>query len=145
TVLSDGDLERAAIVERLCGPEPKRVLEIGSGFGGTAAALANQGHLVTAVELSSVRAEYARELALEKRKGQLKIVEADFYQVELMDQFDLVCYWNGFGTGTDADQRRLLRKIASTWLMPNGCLLMNIFSPWWWVRQAGTTESKPPN
>ena len=57
----------------------------------------------------------------------------------------MVCYWNGFGIGSDADQRRLLKRIATTWLTPDGCLLMNVFSAWWWARKAGQEEFKSPN
>ncbi|MFN5457566.1 MAG: hypothetical protein ACK5BX_41150, partial [Bradyrhizobium sp.] len=34
------------------------------------------------------------------------------YTIELAGRFDVVCYWDGFGIGSDADHRRLLRRIA---------------------------------
>lgn len=131
---------RAATVERLGKAGPKRVLELGAGAGGSAAATADLGHSVVALELSSLRAQYARDLAAQERAGALTILEADFYTVELAGPFDVVTYWNGFGIGTDADQRRLLQRIAGEWLAPDGCILIDVFSPWQWVRVAGTEE-----
>jgi hypothetical protein len=48
-----------------------------------------------------------------------------------------VCYWDGFGVGSDADQRRLLRRIAADWLKPGGCALIDVFSPTRWILEAG--------
>ena len=86
------DLRRAATVERLCGPGPLRILELGAGAGRTAAALADRGHTVVGVELSTLRAHQAQELAAVQRKGSLTILEADFYTVALAGRFDVVCY-----------------------------------------------------
>ncbi|HEY0604568.1 MAG TPA: class I SAM-dependent methyltransferase [Herpetosiphonaceae bacterium] len=131
---------RAATVERLTGPGPKRVLELGAGAGGSAAATADLGHSVTAIELSPLRVAYARELATIPRAGSLTILEADFFTVDLAGPFDVITYWNGFGIGSDADQRRLLQRIAAEWLAPDGCVLMDVFSPWQWARVAGNEE-----
>jgi SAM-dependent methyltransferase len=141
--ISEQDRQQAADIERLSGPGIKRILELGAGFGGTASATADLGHWVVAVEQSPVRAQYARALAREPRRGALTVLEADFYTVELDARFDTVCYWNGFGMGSDADQRRLLRRICGSWLAPDGCLLMHVYSPWWWSRRAGQEERKP--
>ena len=54
---------RVKTIERLSGPGIKRILELGAGPGATAAAMADAGHSVIAIELSSTRAQYARELA----------------------------------------------------------------------------------
>jgi SAM-dependent methyltransferase len=131
---------RAATVDRLGKPGLKRVLELGAGAGGSAAATADLGHNVVAIELSPLRAQYARDLAAQERAGTLTILEADFYTVDLAGSFDVVTYWNGFGIGTDADQRRLLHRIAHEWLAPDACILMDVFSPWRWSRVAGTEE-----
>jgi hypothetical protein len=45
-------------------------------------------------------------------------------------------YWDGFGIGTDADQRRLLERIRG-WLKPTGFVLIDIFTPWYWAEVAG--------
>jgi protein-L-isoaspartate O-methyltransferase len=54
---------RALDLDRWCGSSSKRVLDLGAGAGGTAAALADRGHTVVAVEFSPVRATFARSLA----------------------------------------------------------------------------------
>ena len=131
---------RAASIERYSGPGKKRILELGAGAGGTAAAMADLGHSVIAVELSPLRASFARELARQSRQGQLTIIEGDYYELNFPEPFDLICHWDSFGMGTDADNQRLLRRISKDWLAPDGCVLMDIFSPWWWIRQAGTEE-----
>lgn len=121
--------QRVDIINRLVGPGPWQILDLGTGPGATAAAMADAGHHVTAVEFSSSRAAYAKELAALPHKGSLTVLEADFYTVELPMKFDLVTYWDGVGVGTDADQRRLLKRIANEWLKDDGCLLMDVFNP----------------
>ncbi|WP_165423009.1 SAM-dependent methyltransferase [Ktedonosporobacter rubrisoli] len=131
---------RAASIERYSGAGKKRILELGAGAGGTAAAMADLGHSVIAIELSPLRASFARELAQEARQGQLTIIEGDYYALNFPEPFDLICHWDSFGMGTDADNRRLLRRMAEDWLAPKGCVLMDVFNPWWWIRRAGTEE-----
>lgn len=128
---------RAATIERLCGPGMKRILELGAGDGGTAAAMADLGYTVIAVELSPLRVEHAQELAKEPRKGSITILEADFYTVELEGKFDVVCYWDGFGVGSDADQRRLLQRVSTDWLASDGCMLLDVYNPLPWISIAG--------
>jgi len=121
--------ERAASIARLCGPGYKRILELGAGAGGTAAALADLGHTVTAVDIAPPSVAFARELAREARPGTLDIREADFFTAQFDGRFDSIAYWNGFGIGTDADQRRLLVRIAREWLAPGGSVLIDVFTP----------------
>ncbi|MBN1286337.1 MAG: class I SAM-dependent methyltransferase [Anaerolineae bacterium] len=135
---------RAATIERLCGPGNKRILELGAGAGLTAALMADAGHHVVAVEFSPVYAGYAREHLKTPRTGTLEVVEADFYTVELAGPFDVVCYWDGFGVGSDADQRCLLRRIAQGWLAPAGCVLMDVFSPIKPIRDSNTVVQLDP-
>jgi SAM-dependent methyltransferase len=121
--------ERVALVERLCGPGPKRMLDLGAGPGRTAAAMADCGHTVVAVELNPTDAAYARRLLETPRPGEVKYLEADFYTVELAGPFDVVTCWQAFGIGTDADQHRLLRRIANEWLSPDGVVLLDVYNP----------------
>lgn len=130
--------ERAAAVERLCGGGRKRILELGAGAGGTAAAMADLGNAVVAVELAPSRVEHARQLA--RHRPNFEVVEADFYAVELTGPFDVVCYWDGFGVGTDADQRRILRRVAREWLSENGKMLLDVYMPSTWAARAGEEE-----
>jgi SAM-dependent methyltransferase len=135
---------RVKTLERLCGSEPKRILELGAGTGATAATFADAGHTVIAVELSTSRADYARRLAKTLRKGSLTVLEDNFYTLELQEQFDVVCCWETFGLGSDADQRRLLRRISTEWLTLGGDLLMDVYSPVRPARDAGTERRLPP-
>lgn len=134
--VSASEQERVATVARLAGDGAKRILELGAGGGQTAAALADAGHAVTAIELVPTAAHHARELSARPYAGSLAVVEGDFYRVLVDAPFDVVCYWEGFGIGSDADQRRLLRRIAS-WLAPHGCTLLDVYTPWYWARAAG--------
>lgn len=135
---------RVKTVERLCGAGPKRILELGAGTGASAAACADAGHAVVAVELSPSRADFARELARTPRNGSLTIMEGDFYTLDLQQRFDVVCCWETFGLGSDPDQKRLLRRIAREWLLPAGCVLMDVYSPFRPARDAGTERRLPP-
>ena len=135
---------RRQTLERLCGSGPQRVLELGAGSGYSAAALADAGHSVIAVELSPARAALARGLAAIPRKGTLTALEADFYTVALPGPFDAVVCWETFGLGSDADQRRLLRRIAGEWLAPGGRALVEVYNPSRPARDAGTEERLPP-
>jgi SAM-dependent methyltransferase len=119
----------AAAIERLAGPGPKRVLELGCGSGIVAGIIAERGHSVVVVDMSDHAAASARRVAGEVTHGEMRVVQGDFYEVELDGTFDVVCYFDGFGIGSDADQRRLLRRIAG-WLKPAGCALVDVYSPW---------------
>lgn len=135
---------RLSTVERLCGSGKKRILDLGAGPGVSAAVMADQGHNVVAVEFNPTDVQYAQELLKARRKGSLTILEADFYTVELEGCFDVVCYWDGFGVGSDADQRRLLRRISQDWLAPHGSVLMDVFSPIRPAHDAGRETRLPP-
>ncbi len=135
--LADGDpQDRVRAIERLAGPGPHHILELGAGGGQTAAALADAGHDVVAVELVPAAARYAQALADRPHQGSLAVVCGDFYAVSAPGPFDVVCYWDGFGVGSDADQRGLLARIAS-WLGHDGCALIDIYTPWYWARMTG--------
>jgi len=136
--------ERAETVERLGGPGPKRILDLGAGAGYSAAAMADRGHAVVAVECSPARARHAQELATVERRGSMVALEADFNRVELPERFDVVCLWEVFGLGSDADQRRLLRRIAQEWLVPGGCVLLDVYCPFRPARDAGTAQRLDP-
>lgn len=128
--INDGHRQKAAWIEEFTGSGPKRILELGAGGGQVAAAMADLGHAVTAVELTPSLCAHAQTLATVQRVGILTVVQADFYTVALTEQFDVICYYDGFGIGADADQRRLLTRIAG-WLTPTGSALIEISTPWY--------------
>jgi len=121
--------ERVQCIECLCGPAPRRILDLGCGPGRTVAALAEAGHNVVGVELNPTDASYARELLKTPHQGEVTFLEADFYNVEIAGPFDVVTCWQVFGIGSDADQRRLLRRIALEWLAPEGSALLDVYNP----------------
>src|SRR5688500_314843 len=94
--VGDEHRERVAPIERYAG-HSCRVLELGAGGGQNAAAAAEAAHEVVAVELVPELVAHAEELARKARAGTLSVYQADFYTVELQGQFDVVCYWVGFG------------------------------------------------
>ncbi len=137
----DGDVaerhrKNAAIVHRLAEGRLGRLLELGAGGGQNAAAAADLGYSVVAVELIPSIKRNAEKLAAQPRRGRLRVIQGDFYEVEFSDPFDVVCYWDGFGIGTDSDQRRLLNRVAA-WLRPSGFALIEVYSPQYWADAAG--------
>jgi SAM-dependent methyltransferase len=112
------------------------ILELGAGGGQTAAAIANLGHKVTMIELLPDSVECARDFAAQVKNGSLTVVEGDFYETDFEPVFDLICYFDSFGIGSDEDQRRLLGRINS-WLKPGGKVVIEIGSTWFWARAAG--------
>ena len=131
------DEERVRLVERVCGSGPKRILDLGAGPGRTVAALADQGHSVVDIELNPTDAQYARELLKTPRGGATSFIEADFYTADVRGPFDVVTCWQAFGIGSDADQRRLLRRISHEWLTPDGDALMDVYNPYGPARDNG--------
>ena len=135
--VSETDRRRTAVVvER--GGAVASVLELGCGYGMTARACAAAGLDVTAIDLSD-RILFAAATASENPR----FIRGDFYLADVGGDFDVVCYWDGFGVGDDGDQRRLLRRIAQDWLAPQGVALIDVFDPAWWAAQAGFEETKP--
>lgn len=122
---------------RMAGGGRRRILELGAGGGTTAIVMAEAGYEVTAVELSSVRVGFIRDRVAERRVDNATVVEGDFFDVQLDRRFDAGTYWNGFGVGSDADQRKLIRRAREEWLVDGGCMVLDVMSPFRWARMAG--------
>lgn len=132
------DLERLAVATRFAPRQPMRVLELGAGGGTTTVVTAEAGHSVTAVELSPARVTFIRDLVRERDvENAVTVVQGDIHDVDAGGPFDCVMYWNGFGIGSDADQRRLLSRVHDEWLVPEGIFVLDVFSPFRWARVAG--------
>ncbi len=105
-----------AALERMAGTGPKRILELGEGAGYRTSPLADRGHSVIAVA-------------------------GDLSRVDLPGSFDVV-HLGGFGTGSEEDQRGMLRQVAR-WLDPEGCVLVEVMTPWAWSLMAGASRARP--
>lgn len=118
-------------------PEGKSVLELGAGGGQVACATSMAGYEVTAIELIPTFADHIQTLTRQYHQ-MIQVINADFYSVELNQTFDVITYWDGFGIGSDDEQIRLLDRCAK-WLKPDGILLVDVYTPWYWANQHGRT------
>ncbi|HLQ70323.1 MAG TPA: class I SAM-dependent methyltransferase [Bacillota bacterium] len=124
-------------LRRLCDSNAHKILELGGGNGQFAVTAAQHGYDITVIEIIPECVEHIYHLKEKYHIGEnLRIIEGDFYEVSLMDSFDVVCYWDGFGIESDAEQQLLLRNI-SNWLKPGGTALIDIYTPWYWAAHAG--------
>lgn len=136
---ADEHIKRLAMIKRLCGERKLRILDLGCGSGSTAATFADAGHDVVGVELNPTDIGYAQKFLEDPHKGLLNILQGDFYTIQLEGCFDVVTWWEGFGLGSDGDQRCMLRRIVQEWLAPNGCALIDVYNPARPARYAGET------
>ena len=118
-----------ALAQRCDGP----ILELGSGSGRLAVALAVQGHSVTAVDIDPAmmaRAGAAWQQRGSERAGSLQLVEADMLQLHLPDRFDLVIL--ALNTllllGDRARQQAALKTMARH-LTPQGRAVVDVWLP----------------
>lgn len=124
-------------IENMVSKPFQSILELGAGGGEFAITAAKKGYDVIAVELVTSRIDYMKKLKSEHNLiGELEIIECDFYEVVLHNSFDVICYIDGFGIGDDQDQHKLLKRM-SNWLKPDGCILIDIYTPWYWASIAG--------
>jgi SAM-dependent methyltransferase len=121
---------------------PYRILELGCGGGQIAVSLAALGHDVVAIDMSSAAILNARRLAASHPDVRISFVEGDFYSFNPEGHFDVICYFDGFGIGSDAAQQRLLHRVAS-WLGTEGKAFIEVYTPWYWSSVAGTSMEWP--
>lgn len=114
---------------------PSRLLELGAGGGQFAVVAALAGHTVTALELREAGSAHTRALAAEHGVS-VQTLTGDFYGLNPGGPYDAVCYWDGFGIGTDDEQRRLLKRVSG-WLSTAGAAYLDVFTPWYWADRAG--------
>ncbi len=128
---------RADWVRTILGEPPRSVLELGAGGGQNAVALAELGYEVLAVEREPILVRHIEKLLQGHPEARVKVAEADFYEIDLPEgAFDAVCYWDGFGIGSDGEQRVLLQRIRG-WLRSDGVALVDVFTPWHAAKSAG--------
>jgi len=134
------DRERVATLHAICGETPKRILELGCGYGSTVAAMSEAGHHVTGVEISDPRQLFEQfvEHSVAHRASSKMISIPFSSRVALMSS----------ATGTASasarhDQRVLLRRVANEWLTEGGTALFDISNPFVCARWDGDEEHKP--
>lgn len=131
---------KAAQARALLGAPPQRILELGAGGGQNAIALAEMGYKVVAVEQVPLLVQHLHALRRQHPQAQVEVIAGDFYQIALPESaFDGVCYWDGFGIGTDEEQRALLKRVY-TWLRPEGKALLDVYTPWHAAKSVGYRE-----
>ncbi len=105
------------VADRLAGLSARRVLDLGSGQGRNAIWLAQQGHEVTAVDVSDVASAQAAEIAAAAGVG-VDFVTADLEDWEPpAESFDLVVL--AYIQAPEPIRKRLHAKAASA-LVPGG-------------------------
>jgi len=110
----------------------KKCLELGGGRG-EFLLLAAKEHLRTSmVDISKKACAVARK----KTKGydHINVICTDFYEYLASNKscFDIICYWDGFGIGSDEEQETLLRLINES-LTSKGMAIIEIYSPYFWI------------
>ena len=144
SAITSRDHTRVETVSRLTGRTDGRLLDLGSSYGNTAAAFALAGWVVTGVEISDrihFAEQHLRTVAATSTSGSLEFIRGDFSKMACEEPFDVITYWNGFGIGSDLDQRELLDRIAG-WLHPEGYFVMDVFNPVQWIRWAGDQSNR---
>jgi SAM-dependent methyltransferase len=128
--VDDSHRRRANRVTKLIGSDSGVILELGAGGGQNAAALAMLGFDVTAVDIADCNIANINKLIQQHDLQNLSAIHGNFYELDFSDSFfDVICYFDGFGIGTDEDQIRLL-NLMKKWLKPDGTVLIDIYSPY---------------
>lgn len=127
--------DRLALVQ--CYGVGKRVLELAAGTGETAAYLCEHGYSVHATDLCD--ANIALMKRMQSKYPKLQVSQGDHHSVSLPGGFGTVCMFEAFGIGTDAEQRVLLRRIASEWLSDDGVAILDVYHPYMPIRANGTS------
>lgn len=130
---------RLGQVARFAGEAPRNLLELGAGTGETAAFLAAAGYTVTAVDISE--GNYALLTRVAAQCPGVTALKGDFYTADIPGRYDAVCLFEVFGMSSDTEQRSLLQRIASEWLMPGGVVIMDVYHPFGPIRKAGSAQS----
>lgn len=133
--INDTDLDKVGWVEKNANPPILKILELGAGGGQFSLAAAKSGYKVTALEIQSQFTDHIKKIKEEESLTTLFVINDDFYAVNFGEKFDVICYWDGFGVGSDNEQKLLLGNI-STWLSPEGCAFIEIYTPWYWATKA---------
>lgn len=126
-------IEKANLVKEWLSKNQGDILELGAGGGQMVLALSNVGYDVTGLELNEVIFEQAESLI--QKKENARMIQGDFYNWTPSKQYDVITYFDGFGLDSDDQQRYLLERLHQ-WLKPNGYLILEVYTPWYWANIA---------
>jgi ubiquinone/menaquinone biosynthesis C-methylase UbiE len=119
----------AGLTERFF-PPGASILDVGSGGGRTAIALAQGGYRVTGLDLSAPMVEQAQREA-SRAKVKARFVVGDAVALPFAAQsFDAALFaGNGIGHLEPADKARCMRELARV-LKPGGCVIISARTPY---------------
>lgn len=109
-------------------PDAMDVIDIGSGFGFTAMALAKKCHTVLGLEPSATLISAAQAEASQKGVGNIEFIQGGVGDLEVTEQFDLVVLDNVF---EHIEKQREALQIISKILRPGGILFMLVPNKLW--------------
>ena len=124
--------DELAFLANVAGPEPSRVLELATGTGRVALALARLGHHVTGLDISDgmlARARDKRALLDPETAARVTFARGDMSRFHLDGQFDVVvAAFNALLLLPDADARATCLAASHAHLRPGGTLVADVFA-----------------
>jgi len=128
---------KARKAARTIGEPPKVILELGAGAGQDAVALAELKYDVIALEREPLLVAHIQQLINKHKAVNVRVIQGNFYDVAFLhSEFDAICYWDGFGIGTDEEQRCLLRRMHR-WMKEEGFVFVDVYTPWHAAKSTG--------
>ena len=117
-----------SLVEKVEDPRSFKVLDIGSGTGRNALALARRGHPVDAVELSPKFVDILRREA-KREKLDVRVIQSDVFVAtdELQRDYQMIVVSEVVSDFRSMQQLRDVFTLASKCLAPGGVLVFNSF------------------
>lgn len=111
-----------------------QILELGGGAGEFAVLAANNKYTTTMIDIVAENVKKAKNLKEKHEARNLEIFQGDFYEINDLEKFDAICYWDGFGIGEDEDQVRLLNIMYKA-LKPKGLAFIDFYPVGFWKQQ----------
>ncbi len=113
------------------------ILEIGSGMGFQAMSFSKKGYLVEAVEIVGELCDFASKRS-EEQGLNVNFINDDFLKHQFDKKYDVIYYLDGFGVGSDSDQKSFIRKMGEL-LSDRGFIYLEVYNPLYWSKTAGVT------
>lgn len=124
--------EELAFLAACAGPEPSDILDLATGTGRVALALAGLGHSITGLDISEgmlARAQAKRALLDPETASRLAFTRDDMVQFALDTQFDVVvAAFNALLLLPDTQARASCLNASFAHLRPGGTLIIDVFA-----------------